>query len=176
MMSLREYYVSWILREIGGYYPRHQRLIRYLHEIPFKYSIPRDRNRAGDALFFRANFLDEIGSDNARKIENDPCSVLEVLASLAIRIDNEYVGDPSESRPDKLFWEMICNLKLDQFDDRHFYPDEIDELVSKWLNRDFDYDGRGSIFPLRQPKRDQRDVEIWVQMNDYLFENYGNLG
>ena len=172
MNRIREEYVQWILRQVGDYHNRHRRLFQYMYEIPFKYSIKRDRNRESDALLFRENFIDEI--DYGRDVENDPCSVLEVLASLSIRIDNEYVGDPSDSRPDKIFWEMVCNLGLDQFDDRRFDAGAIYEVVSRWLNRDFSYNGEGSIFPIKQPKRDQREAEIWVQMNDYLFENYRN--
>ena len=38
--------------------------------------------------------------------------------------------------------------------------------------RKIGWDGEGGIFPLQCPREDQRSVELIIQMNDYIEENY----
>ena len=71
---------------------------------------------------------------------------------------------------------MIHNLGLDIFDDENYTDNggnaAIFEIVASWLDRTYSYDGEGGLFPLRNPDYDQRDAEIWYQMQAYLEENY----
>jgi len=46
------------------------------------------------------------------------------------------------------------------------------ECVKNMLARDYDADGNGGLFPLKNPKKDQRRIEIYYQMNAYVLENY----
>ena len=46
------------------------------------------------------------------------------------------------------------------------------ERVKKFLNREYDKDGTFGLFPLKNPKKDQRKVEIWYQMMAYIIENF----
>ena len=32
--------------------------------------------------------------------------------------------------------------------------------------------GTGGLFPLKRPRVNQRRVEVWYQMSEYLMENY----
>ena len=36
----------------------------------------------------------------------------------------------------------------------------------------FGNDGVGGFFPLKYPKRDQKYLEIWYQLEDFVLENY----
>ena len=47
---------------------------------------------------------------------------------------------------------------------------EMDEILNIWLERRYDEDGKGNIFPLKDPIKDQKTVEIWYQMQSYLLE------
>ena len=38
--------------------------------------------------------------------------------------------------------------------------------------RQFQYDGRGSPFPLKRPYEDQRSLDMVRQLNAYVLENY----
>ena len=40
------------------------------------------------------------------------------------------------------------------------------------LAREYSDNGHGGLFPLKNPKKDQRKVEIWYQMTEYINENY----
>lgn len=134
-----------------------------LLNIPFQYILERDENRALDGLDLRWEYND------GNEITNLPedCSVLEMMVALAIRITDEYISDMNDSSPRDFFLEMIDNLGL-------FYRDRntIREIVEDWMNREYDWDGSGSPFPLRYPVHDQREVEIWSQAMEYLDENY----
>ncbi len=153
------------LRKIG-----YSRLMKQLHDTPFIYILERDRNRADDGISLREEFYREKDIDIGVYDHRDDCSVLEMLVALAERIEDEYTGDPGKSHPELIFWEMICNLGLDIFDDRHFESDEVEYVLDQWMDREFLSDGAGSIFPVSNPIRDQREIEIWSQMNEYLTE------
>lgn len=163
-------YGEWLVNRIGFNRPNYILLMAKLHNTPFSFLVDRDDNRASDGESLRDDFGNELGF---RSVSFDKgCSVLEMLVALSIRMDWEYIGDPRDEHPEKIFWEMLCNLGLDKYPDGRFDETKIDIILRKWLDRDFNKNGYGSIFPLRNPKRDQTKIEIWLQMNEYLSENY----
>lgn len=163
-------YGEWLLERVGFDRPNYDILMTELHNNPFEFFVDHDDNRAEDGISLR----DEFGADlGFRHIEFDkPCSVLEMLVALAIRIEDEYIGDPEDEHPEIIFWEMVCNLGLDRCSDKRFNKGYVNSVLKKWIRRDFNKSGHGSIFPLRKPTRDQTRIEIWSQMNEYLSENY----
>ena len=168
LVDIWDSYEDWLLDRVGFDRNGYNLLMNELHNSPFEWLIERDKSRETDGLFLR----DEFFSDSHMRGEfHKDCGVLEMLISLAIRFDNEY-GDPGDERPDIIFWEMIENLGLDRFTDKRFNKKGIYKILGRWLKREFEYNGDGSIFPLKNPSRDQRDCEIWSQMNEYVRENY----
>lgn len=163
-------YGIWLVNHVRLHKPEYSRLMDQLHNTPFTYILDRDVNRASDGIALREEFYREKDDDIGIYDHRDDCSVLEMLVALACRIDDEYIGDPSLSRPDLIFWEMVCNLGLDVYDDRHFDSTDVEYIIDRWLDRDFLPDGAGSIFPISNPRKDQREIEIWSQMNEYLTE------
>lgn len=156
----------------------HTKLFEELHDSEFYYSIERDENRAGDGMELREgyNIPHDItfGERDLRiYFVERPCSVLEMLIGLAIRVDEEYLGDPSDPHPEDFFWEMIKNLGLDGYTDGRFDVGSVERRVSMWLDRQFTKNGLGSPFPVYDDDRDQRNLEIWDQMNSYINEKYG---
>lgn len=163
-------YGVWLLHRVGFHKKNYILLMEELHKCPFEFFIEHDDNRAGDGISLRDEYGAELGFSGVSFSQN--CSVLEMLVALAIRIEDEYTGNPEDEHPEKIFWEMICNLKLDQFTDRAFQEEDVYLILKKWITRDFNKNGYGSIFPLKHTNRDQTKVEIWSQMNEYLMENY----
>ena len=159
-------YIDWLMDRIGFYRKGYTKLMDLLYDIPFETVIYRDYFRADDGRDLRIDYGEQYFSDD------DEISVLEVLIALAIRVDNEYIGDPSNPDPEFFFWEMICNLGLDKYTDRCFDRNKVCDIVETWLLREFKYDGRGSIFPIEHPIQDQRDIELWSQMQEYISENF----
>lgn len=163
-------YLDWLIHRVGfrkkGYYL----LMKQLHDTEFVWLIERDKNRAGDGMNLRDEFFEGMFDRSVSDLMGKECSVLEMLVALSIRIDDEYTGVPGDPHPEEIFWELLCNLGLDRYDDKRFSEIDIFEQVERWLQRDFAYNGSGSIFPLKSTRRDQRDLEIWSQMQEYLSE------
>ena len=164
-------YGEWLVEQVHFKRRNYERLMETLHESPFIVFIDRDQSRAEDGLYMRNRYYSEKNLPRDY-FDDEPCSVLEMLVAFAIRIDNEWIGDPSEEHPEIIFWEMLCNLGLDEYYDKVFDCFEVDRILENWLHRDFNFDGNGSIFPLNEPEFDQREIEIWSQMNQYLMEKY----
>lgn len=172
-------------------YGRYDFLLEYLFSIPFYYDMrrfPRDENRLMDGKKLQEDFLlDEfqipLSSETGKKfLKKNDCSVLEMLLALSIRADLEYTGDGSGDGKVDLFWQMLDNLGLLVYQNRRFDDEKVGKILRKWLDRDYDSSGNGSIFPLKRwhsdPKKreilreiDQTEREIWDQMMAFLCEN-----
>ena len=134
----------------------------------------RDDNREEDGYDLRNeyNIPSEFSVEMKEAFFAHWCSVFEMLIGLAIRVDDEFIGDPADEHPEDFFIEMLENLGLTKFVGRRYREQDVINIVQKWLERRFDKDGRGSPFPVRHDHRDQRKIEIWDQMNSYISENY----
>lgn len=185
MTLMWDIYFDWLLKEVNfidgfdrGRVPSGRRLypvdytilMRKLHETDFKWILERDENRVKDGLALRSDFFDDVEISTTAFIRE--CSVLELLVGLAIRVDEEYIGDPMNPHPEIFFWDMIHNLGLDVMDNNHFNEVKCDEIIDIWMKREFESDGNGSPFPLKNVTFDSREVEIWRQVMAYLSENY----
>lgn len=150
-----------------------KRMLMTLHDIPFTYVIKKDENRYEDGVALRYKFAIHNGFESNYEdilgILDGPCSVLEMMVALAIRMettimDNSEYGD----RTGQWFWQMINNMGLGgQWND--LYDKEyITETVQRFLDRKYEKNGRGGLFIVRNTDKDLRKVEIWYQMNWYL--------
>lgn len=155
-----------------------------LHLIPFNWEISMDENRALEAISLRTESLFEgaISNDDIVTFPRVP-SVFEVLVALAIRWESYISYDPQKGdQVPSHFFEMISNLNLLSACDA-VYNSEIEEMVNivitDFLNRHYNYDGTGGgLFPITKPRpinspiRDQRTLELWLQLNDYVAPEY----
>ena len=144
----------------------YMKLLEYLHRIEFRYLIPMDQNRAMDGIDLRWRFTLEEGSELDM---DEPCSVLEMLIALAIRCEENIMDDPAVGdRTGQWFWGMIVNLGLGSMTDARFDRYFVDDVIERFLNREYEPDGRGGLFKIRDCDYDLRDVEIWHQLLWYL--------
>lgn len=101
------------------------------------------------------------------------CSFLEMMIALSRRLAFEEEGQPS-----RWFWHLIENLGIDVTD--AYYNIEIERAVNDRLDtviyRTYDSTGMGGLFPLENPRQDQREVEIWYQLQAYLLEKEAARG
>lgn len=155
-------------------------LAKDLHRIEFYALVAHDENRASDGLELREEYLREINYPKYVDICGE-CSVFEMMIGLARRMDFE-TGDPydfddSIDRTSFWFWEMIDNLGLIAFDDDSYVEydgmNNVENIIEKFLERRYGWNGEGGLFPLNYCREDQREVEIWYQMNQYLNERFG---
>lgn len=155
---------------------KYSRLFEILHNIKFIWLIDRDENREGDGIELRDDYEYHNETLEDKDIVNFMdhwCSVLEMMIGLSIRVDDEFIGDPADEHPEEFFMEMIENLGLDVYKGKRYREEDVIKIVRKWLERKFDRNGNGSPFPVKNDCRDQRKLEIWDQMNSYIYENYG---
>lgn len=165
-------YVGWLRKklendavpdEVQDFY------IEVLHSIPYRYVMDIDSNRYKDGISLRYKYMEEAVIPVAFYGEEVGCSVLEMLASMAIKCSTNVMGET----PGYWFWDWINNLSPGLNDSRYV----LIERVNRWLDRDFDSKGFGSPFPLRKMRDiyDQRLVNSWDQMCGYLSENIVGL-
>lgn len=136
---------------------------------------PNDDNRTKDGKNLRESFCNMHKWCDIEKLSG-PCSVLEMLIALAQRMDYQLGDLNHKSRLSKWFYEFIKNLDLaipDTDDPKLMQKaEDNNRILDDWMQRKIMYNGKGGLFPLKHPKEDQRQVEIWYQLMAYLDENY----
>lgn len=165
-------YFEWLHDLVcGDRYSRdlsYRKLLAHLHNTEFRYFIPKDANRAEDGMSLRYQFAEQAGIPNIDLYLDEPCSVLEMMVGLSVRcetiMDDAHVGD----RTGQWFWGMIVNLGLGSMFDNNFDRQLVESNVTRFLEREYDYDGKGGLFTIKHCDRDLRGVEIWYQLCWYL--------
>lgn len=166
-------YFEWLCSQVGylngdGY----DILLGCLHSVPFRWVISSDSNRAEDGLELRDIFVDSEGW-NTYPIENEPCTVLEMMVALAMRIENDIMWNGEEDRTQEWFWIQVSNLGLDIFDDDHWDGMEVKAILDQFMDREVVGKEMVCCFPVRGwTLREQKKAEIWYQMQAFLMENY----
>lgn len=149
-------------------------LLGVLDGVEFRDTRGIDSNRVQDAQELRADLIAEHDLDHTcvRPFKN--VSLLEVMIAIANRL-GQITGDEDTAF---WFWEMVSNLVLDGIDDTEFWSDpesyeaEILDRADDVININYDRDGLGGLFLLREgvAPQDMRDTELWYQMQYYANE------
>jgi hypothetical protein len=176
--QLIDLYFSWLCRPIQVEDRDFSMLFAKLHAIEFTWFVPNDDNRISDGEKLRENFIEaaNLGLYELSILHSFPCSFLELMIGLSLRMD-DIMGDLNESdNINGWFWELIENMGLCNYSNENFHSlmghmviwDKAQLIISRGYGRK----GDGGLFPLQQPRQDQRKVELWYQMNLYLEEKY----
>lgn len=145
------------------------KLLRLLHTKEFVWIIPNDDNRLEDGRLLRDEFVQEVYVPEDQNWIDLGCSMLEMLIALARRCSFE-----DDLPVDEWFWHMMENLGLNGYSDRGGWSEQdVDEILDDVIWRTYEPDGRGGLFPLMDAPEDQREVELWYQMSEYLLEKGG---
>ena len=170
---MRERYFHWLLKFIGNGLCRKNsyfELLKYLFNTEFCWSIPMDENRAADGIDLRHRFVTERNEDQEASYVylSGPASVLEVLVALSIKMEYIARGRIDLSKSSQWFWGMIANLGLGSMTDDNYDRRYVEDVVTRFLRREYEPDGRGGLFTIRNRNKDLRHVEIWYQLCWYL--------
>jgi len=142
----------------------YRKLLEYLHNVEFTYILSRDADRVEDGIALRYRFAYDTGCGCADGYLDGPCSVLEMMIALAFRCE-EVMDDPAYGdRTAQWFWKMIVSLGLGDMMDNRYDEYYVEDVVEKFINREYERDGRGNIFRLRHCDYDLRHVDLWKQM------------
>ena len=170
--TLDEQYLTWLYANVASTRERRQshtywQLFTQLYEKEYVWVLPGDRNRAADGRELRQEFVNSQPHLNADDDwVNLGCSVLELMVSLSRKLDFFLDGNPG-----KWFWVLSYNLGITKCTDISDYDrNTVDALLDRLIWRDYHEDGHGGLFPLENAAEDQRDVELWYQLNAYALE------
>ncbi len=158
-------YFDWLCDYINNEYSPNPALyystLWQLHTTAFTPSIELDNNRVQDALDFRSRFHDEL--------PDVPVSMLELMVSLADRIEVETMGGTAEyDRTAEWFWEMFASLGLMDITNDNYDSTLVKSILDRFMDRDYSRYGEGGLFVVRDAAIDLRDCEIWYQAALYL--------
>ena len=174
--ELEQRYYEWLVTQHIIGWESYSILLRALYETPFRVLMLMDENRVGDGLGLRSRFsyYNGLNNDERALLRNcRPCSVLEIMISLALRFEEEYMTQYACDDPiGAWFWPMINSLGFANYDDCHFDRFGYSNIIENFLNRTYSPDGRGSMFYIPGTTTDMRQIEIWQQM--MMFNKGGN--
>lgn len=173
-MNIKTRYFHYICDLMLCDLPEHrnyEHLMSDMYDKEFTYVLDMDENRVYDALDLRREFLFDCGYDVTRDYWEEGVSVLEVLAALSKRIEIEVTGEPGDDHIERWFWEMLSNLDVLYPDDRYEHG-IVEYKLDTWMLKRYDRDGTGSVFPLKNWRYDQREIDVWYQGQLYLSENW----
>ena len=181
MNGINEKYFEWLYNKVINNKMQknmsYRRLLQFLHSVDFSYTIPRDGNRFGDGINLRYRFGMEKHIDDriiAQKLDIYPCSVLEMMVALANRIETQIMTNTEAGdRTFTWFFEMLSSLGLSQMQDPYFDEQKAAKICERFLNREYDQNGKGGLFTIYHRDTDMRTVEIWYQAMWYLSELEG---
>lgn len=169
----REWLIEIIHKDRNTLRISYDKLLKRLYHTDFIFLIPKDQNRAEDGEALRYRFAlakhREMRPETIMDLLEGPCSILEMMVALAIRCEEDIMDDPNiGDRTGQWFWGMIVNLGLGSMRDDRYDEEYVDMVLDRFLNLDYEPDGRGGLFFVRHCDRDLRDVEIWHQLCWYL--------
>lgn len=178
-------YFDWLKSQVEYFNQagQHEQLFHKLHDMVYYPVLELDRNREKDGISLRDSYLADFGGYMDESIVVDgPCSVFEFLVALSNRMNYIYAYE-NENCTAMLFWEIMSNLGLDgsRFRDVEWNGERetvVDRAIATLLSRQFEPDGLGGLFPMPASfvVEDQRNVEIWYQMNRYLINKMREEG
>lgn len=166
-------YFDWLCDLVSGHRrppaSSYDKLLMHLHTIEFRYLLPMDRNRAMDGMDMRWRFACDNGWRHVPDCLDGPCSVLEMMVALAVHCEEDIMDNPMiGNRTGQWFWDMVVNLGLGGMTDIRFDVAFVDDVIERFLNREYEPDGRGGLFTVRHCNRDLRHMEIQHQQYWYL--------
>lgn len=154
----------------------YSKLLYFLFDTPFRYSIDMDENRYKDGVTLRYRFALAYRYPEhvvIQELSDRDCSVLEMMVALANRCEESCIDDPEIGHQTGfIFWKMIESLGLTYSNNNYYDEDFVDFTINRFLNRRYFENGEGGLFTMRYPRRDMTTVEIWMQAMWWLNESF----
>lgn len=172
MKNIQEEYFYWMADLVQASSKKQVQLLYLLDGIPFSYSIPFDSNRYDDGVELRYRFGYERNIPSAiiaSELDIRQCSVLEMMAALAFRLEEQIMTDDDKgNRTSTWFWDMTKSLGLTGRGTIVLDETIVDAIVNRFLRRDYKPNGEGGLFTIERPDTDMRHLEIWSQAMRYI--------
>ncbi|MBQ2533314.1 MAG: hypothetical protein II545_06720 [Lachnospiraceae bacterium] len=158
------------------------RLCSLLQSTAFTPKIAMDENRSDDCRCLRQDFADYCNdpelADILDEIYENSGTMMELFVVLSEYMRYQMLCSAYEAGTGKWFHELLINCGLDVMENDVLENHEdamkdVHDILKSINDRKTGWDGcNGGLFPLMYPQYDQRYVEIIIQANNYLEENY----
>ena len=139
-------------------------LLAILWRTEFVAEYENDINRMEDAKGLRDEFVAtlDISNDDYMKLKNTPVRLIEVMISLADRINDIISLDDNTAR---YFWEMVASMEMQKLDDSNFNASSAQKHIDILLGHKYKRNGRGGLFFIRDigPEYNAAGLDIWSQ-------------
>lgn len=175
MADLTKRYFKWLIDRVDTpTYPvkDFKHLLNHLHSVFFISVIELDENREADGidLRYRFGYEEHIEPELIHQhIDTRPCTVLELMVALAIRVEEHIMYDDElGDRTGKWFWDMVESLGLSYMDNDDYDAGKVGRIIEQFIRRKYRKNGEGGLVTLPDCPHDLRKVEIWYQMQWYL--------
>lgn len=172
MCSQKDPYFDWLCTTVNN--RDYIELAWALHQIKFQAKLPMDKNRGMDGIRLRVDFMERYG-ELGSSVNRTACTMLELLVSLAKKMSFLMGGNAKNHHTAYYFSILLKNLRLDKLTDDNWFRLNgeffVEDTIFRVVDRQYDYNGNGGLFPLRHAYEDQREVDIWYQMHAWLTEN-----
>ena len=175
----KDLYFEWLLGKIccgtSAYKKKYYGMLLWqLYSTDYTWKMPLDEDRATWGLTLRRDFNEETGKMAGNKL-NLPCSMLEMMVMLAIRMENDLSFETDPEFYDHVsdwFWGMIDSMGLSKNDDYDYSDRKTSMAIGRVLGRTYAKNGRGGLFTLsvNEKKVDMKEVDIWMQAMLYRAE------
>lgn len=153
-------YMDGLMERIGAFNPEYEPwlgVLTYLHGVCFNYILDRDTNWISNVTDLRYGITGVVSET--------PPSVLEVLVCIACKANSDLIGEYGVDNTPYVFWMMVANLGLLA---DGLTEEDANYILDKWTSREFECNGLGSPFPIKNCHRDQRKVDLWLQICGYF--------
>lgn len=153
-------------------------LLNTLYETQYIWdkATPLDENRYIDGLDLRESFSYKlkipkyIVSDSIK----GPCSMLEMVCALGVRIDNDIMATYYTGYDHGYFWiqKMLKNLDILQYDNSNWDRRIVEEKLLAFNQKRYSEEGFGGLFYIPDSEKNMRLLNIWDQMCYYIMKNF----
>lgn len=151
-----------------------RKMLYFLHSTEFTWTLPNDSNRADDGLKLRYRLL-----TSNPALMKDPrlciysftfntCSVLELILSLAERMEQMLTSFDLGDRTLQWVWNMLTSMGVATISDDIYYEPYIQTQVNDMLNHNYEFNGKGGLFYIPTTTIDLRTLPIWDQVNMFV--------
>ena len=184
MSFLVDDYVYYLYRIVQNGGENHRKLCVELFKIPFfitRSAPKRDIDREKDGLELRKTCDFCYNNVFDREMRPVPCTMLEMIIGISKRMSEQLMDEDGEDKTAQYFWEIMENLGLTCMDDDNFGWDtglaqkKIAKTCEILCKRQYNPDGTGGgMFPMPGVLGiNQKKMEIWYQMQEYINWKYG---
>lgn len=175
MVELKDLYFKWLVRHVDTkqyHTKKYDLLLNHLHSVFFISLIDMDENREYDGIDLRYRFgyeRDIPPEDIHQYIDTRPCTVLEMMIALSLRVEEHIMYDDDVgNQTGRWFWDMVTSLGLINMTDERYDADQVSRTIDRFIKRKYSRNGKGGLVTLPDCSEDLRKVEIWYQIQWYL--------